>query len=47
MLDQIGNHKEILLLDDFNARTERKDNYKVVGPYKKVFVNNNGEFYQN
>jgi len=38
-----GSSRELILLGDFNARTGRKDNNKVVGKYGEEIVNSNGE----
>ncbi|XP_044745745.1 uncharacterized protein LOC123307480 [Coccinella septempunctata] len=43
VLVRVGNQREVILLGDFNARTGRKKNDKVIGEYGEEVLNNNGQ----
>lgn len=42
IIADIGNTREMFLLDDFNSRTGREVNNKIVGPYEEDQMNDNG-----
>lgn len=41
LLNNIDRRKEVILLDDFNARTGRKADHPVIGNYVEQVTNNN------
>lgn len=43
VVQQIGSAREIILLGDFNSRTDCRVHDLIIGPFGEINVNDNGE----